>query len=240
MRKIFPPTGVLILVAWSLATALAPLPPMSGAEFFPLTLHSSWTHRVIFSGGDYLYYMTETVVKDDHPLLEEKRSYVVVEDYEPLTKKAPRANSTVAYFRKNGFLHRYPWLTSEGNKIWDTKMGTGTEQILPSPYVGDVTWENNPQTSAWAVDVKQSNTGSAKAWIDPVAVEVPVGIFRNCLRVETVMISRVAGANKVANFRLHFTEWYAKGVGLIKAISSEGEGTPVKSVTELVWYNVQK
>lgn len=238
--KVFPAGCVLILVAWALATALAPLPLMSGAEFFPLTLHSSWTHRVTFSGGDYLYYMTETVIRDDLPLLAEKSSYVVAEEYEPLTKRAPRGKSTVAYFRKNGFLHRYPWLDSEGDKIWDTKMGTGTEQILPSPYVGDITWENSHQTAAWAIDVEQSNTGSAKAWIDPVAVQVPAGTFRNCLRVETLTISRVVSPDRVANFRLHFTEWYAKGVGLIKAISSEGEGTPIKSVTELVWYNLQK
>lgn len=241
MTKVFSTVCVPILIVWALTTALFPLSPMSGAEFFPLTLHSSWTHRVTFSGGDYLYYMTETVVKDDLPLLEEKKSYVVVEHYEPLTKRAPRANSTVAYFRKNGFLHRYLWLTSEGDKIWDTQMGTGTEQVLPSPYVGDVTWQNDRQTAIWAIDVKQSDTGSAKAWIDPVAIQVPAGTFRNCLRVETVTISRVVGPKqKTANFRLHFIEWYAQGIGLIKAVSSEGEGTPIKSVTELVWYNVQK
>ncbi len=239
MMKVFTAASTLVLVTWALATALAPLPLMSGAEFFPLTLHSSWTHRVTFSGGDYLYYMTGTVIKDDWSLLNRK-SYVVAEEYEPLTKRAPRAKSTVAYFHKNGFLHRYPWLDSEGNKIWDTKMGQGAEQVLPSPYMGDTTWQNDRQTSTWARDVEQNVTASAKAWIDPVAVQVPAGTFRNCLRVETLTLSHVVSAQRIADFRLQFIEWYAKGVGLVKAVSSEGEGTPVKSVTELVWYDVQK
>ena len=86
--------------------------------------------------------MTETVIKDNLPLLDRK-SYVVAEEYEPLTTTAPQAKSTVAYFRKAGY-------------------------------------------------------------------------------------------------RLLYVEWYAPGVGLVRAISSEGEGTPIKSLTELVSYNVGK
>ncbi len=100
---------------------------MNGTEFFPLALHNSWTHLVTFSGGDYLYYMTETVIKDNLSLLEEQ-SYVVAEEYEPLTTTAPEAKSTVAYFRKGGFLYRYPWLDSEGSRVWDTQLGEGAEQ----------------------------------------------------------------------------------------------------------------
>jgi hypothetical protein len=43
---------------------------------------------------------------------------------------------------------------------------------------------------------------------------------------------------ETSEFSLFYVEWYARGVGLIKAVSSEGEGTPVKSVTELLSYKI--
>jgi len=239
MTQALTAVGTLILTAWALATALAPLPPMSGADFFPLAMHNSWTHLVTFSGGDYLYYMTETVIQDNLPLFEGE-SYVVAEEYEPLTTTAPQAKSTVAYFHKDGFLHRYPWLDSEGSRVWDTKLGEGAEQILPSPYLGDTAWQLGLQTNAWPLNGGQNMRASAKAWIDPVEVRVPAGVFRNCLRVETLTANQfVDPKQKIASYRLHHVEWYAQGVGLVRAISSEGEGTPIKSVTELVWYNVR-
>jgi hypothetical protein len=240
MVKVLAAVVTALLTAWALATTLAPLPPMSGANFFPLAMHNSWTHLVVFSGGDYLYYMTETVIKDNL-LLPEGKSYVVMEEYEPLTTTAPQAKSTVAYFHKNGFLHRYPWLDSDGSKVWDTHLGTGAEQILPSPYLGDVTWQLGLQTNAWFPSGGQNMTASATASIDPVEVRVPAGVFYNCLRVETATVNQFVDARKnLKSYNLHHVEWYASGVGLVRAISSEGEGTPIKSVTELVWYNIQK
>lgn len=240
MTRVYIAAGALALTLWALATMLASPPFMSGADFFPLAMHNSWTHEVTFSGGDYHYYMTETVIKQDLPLFKE-RSYIVSEEYEPLTKRAPRAKSTVGYFRRGGFLHRYPWLDSEGEKIWDTKLGQGSEQIMPSPYRGDAAWQLDQQSRIWSVEVGEGITSSAKAWIDPETVQVPAGTFHNCLRVETLTLSKVLGPqNKIADFRLQFIEWYAPGVGLVKAVSSEGEGTPVKSVTELLSYKLQK
>lgn len=241
MARVLTAVSTFILTAWALATALAPLPPpMSGAEFFPLAMHNTWTHLVTFSGGDYLYYMTETVIQDNLSLLEEK-SYVVAEEYEPLTTTAPEAKSTVAYFRKDGFLHRYPWLDSDGSKVWDTKLGEGTEQLLPSPYRGNTTWQLGLQTNAWPLNGGQSVTASAKAWIDPIEVRVPAGVFHNCLRVETLTANQfVDPKRKTQSYRLLHVEWYAQGVGLVRAISSEGEGTPIKSVTELLSYNVNE
>ena len=240
MAKVLTTVSSALLTVWALATAFAPLPPMSGAEFFPLAMHNSWTHLVTFSGGDYLYYMTETVIGDDLSLPQGK-SFVVNEEYEPLTTTAPEATSTVAYFHKDGFLHRYPWLDSDGFQVWDTKLGEGAEQILPSPYLGDTTWQLGLQTKAWPLNGGQSMAASAKAWIDPEEVRVPAGVFRNCLRVETSTTNQFIDAKqKVEIYLLHYVEWYAPGVGLVRAISNEGEGTPIKSLTELVWYNVQK
>jgi hypothetical protein len=241
MAKLLTTVCALFFIAWAMATVLTPLPPTGGAEFFPLAIHNSWTHLVTFSGGDYLYYMTETVIKDNLPLPDGK-SYVVTEQYEPLTTTAPQAKSTVAYFLKDGFLHRYPWLDSDdGNKVWDTKLGQGTEQILPSPYRGATSWHIGLQTNAWPLNGGQNMTSSAKAWIDPEEVHVPAGVFRNCLRVETSTASEFADPRKQFNgYQLLHIEWYAPGVGLVRAISSEGAGTPIKSVTELVWYNVEK
>jgi hypothetical protein len=229
----------MLLVVWMLTTLFTPQSSASSANYFPLALHNSWTHLVTFS-GDYLYYMTETVIKDDMRLPGGK-SYVVAEEYEPLTTASPEAKSTVAYFHKDGFLHRYPWLDSDGMKVWDTKLGEGSEQILPMPYQGKTSWRLGMQTNAWPLSGGQTMTASAKAWIDPIEVRVPAGVFRNCLRVETISANQyVDPKNESKGYRLHHVEWYADGVGLVRAISSEGEGTPIKSLTELVWYNVQK
>ena len=227
-----------LLIVWALTLLFTPSPPPPAANFFPLALHNSWTHLVTFS-GDYLYYMTETVIKDDMSLSGDV-SYVVAEEYEPLTTSSPEARSTVAYFYRDGFLHRYPWLDSDGVRIWDTKLGEGAEQILPMPYRGKTSWRIGMQTNAWPLNGGQTMTASAKAWIDPVEVRVPAGVFRNCLRVETVSANQYVDAkNQPKGYRLHHIEWYANGVGLVRAISNEGEGTPIKSLTELVWYNVQ-
>src|SRR5262245_5074292 len=229
----------MLLIVWVLATLFTPQSSMSGANYFPLALHNSWTHLVIFS-GDYLYYMTETVIKDNMNL-SGGTSYVVAEEYEPLTTTSPEAKSTVAYCHKDGFIHRYPCLDSDGVKIWDTKLGEGAEQILPMPYRGNTSWQIGMQTNAWPLNGGQTMTASAKAWIDPLEVRVPAGVFRNCLRVETISANQYMDLkNESKGYQLHHVEWYADGVGLVRAISSEGDGTPIKSLTELVWYNVQK
>ena len=234
----FATTLVACLVLGALLSVLTGPSPAERASFFPLALHNTWTHEVKFSGGDYHYYMTETVIRDDFPLLDGV-SYIVAEEYEPLTDRAPEAKSTVAYLRKDGFLLRYPWLDSERDMVWDTNLGEGIERILPSPYTEERSWDAGLQTKAWPLEGGQNVTASAHARIDPVAVRVPAGTFRNCLRVETHTTSRVADPRrKTTEFHLHYTEWYARGVGLVKAISSEGAGTPVKSVTELLSYRV--
>lgn len=228
--------ALLILGALASTQTQSHLPQLT--NFFPLALDNTWTHEVKFSGGEYHYYMTETVTRDDLPLLE-SLSYVVEEEYEPLTDKAPRAKSTVAYFGKDGFLHRYPWLDSEEGDVWDTALGEGVERILPSPFTGEATWQVAMQTKAWPLEGGQDINASAKAWIDPEEIQVPAGRFRNCLRVETMTANKFTNPNgEIVDFKLFYVEWYAQDVGLIKATSSEGEGTPIKSVTELVSYKV--
>ena len=240
MLKKLTATCVLFLIGLALALTLTPRLPMAGAEFFPLVKDNSWKHLVVFSGGDYIYYMTEKVIDDNMPLSDEKL-YVVMEEYEPLTTTAPEAKSTVAYFRKDGFWHRYPWLDYDGTKVWDTKLGTGTEQILPSPYNGVSNWKLGFHTNAWSADGKQHMKASANASIDPEVIRVQAGIFSHCLRVETMSVNDFVDQHqKDKSYNLRHIEWYAKGVGLVLALSDEGEGTPIKSRTELVQYNVKE
>jgi hypothetical protein len=239
MLKILIVACGLFLIGLVLALTLTPQPPTVGTEFFPLAKDNSWKHLVVFSGGDYIYYMTEKVIDDSMSLSEEK-SYVVMEEYEPLTTTAPEAKSTVAYFRKGGFWHRYPWLDYDGTKVWDTKLGNGTEQILPSPYNGVAVWKLGFRTNAWSADGKQHMSASAKASIDSEVIRVPAGIFSHCLRVETMSVNDFVDSHrKDKSYNLRHMEWYAKGVGLVLALSDEGDGTPIKSRTELVQYNVK-
>ena len=239
MRKAVTVTCGLFLIGLILAMTLTSRSPMAGAEFFPLAKYNSWKHLVVFSGGDYIYYMTETVI-DDSMLLSDGKSYVVTEEYEPLTTTAPEAKSTVAYFRKDGFWHRYPWLDYDGAKVWDTKLGNGAEQILPSPYNGVAAWKLGFHTNAWSADGKQHMSASAKASIDPEVIRVQAGSFSHCLRVETMSVNDfVDQYHRDKSYNLRHVEWYAKGVGLVLALSDEGEGTPIKSRTELVQYNVR-
>ena len=184
--------------------------------------------------------MTGTVIKDDLQLKEGK-SFVVAEEYEPLTKRAPWAKSTVAYFRKEGFLHRYPWLDSEGNRVWDIQLGEGSERILPSPYRHEMTWQVALENKMWSLGTaSQGVRATSWASLDPQEIQVPAGVFRNCLKVETLTDSQSLGhrAGKALVYRLRYMEWYARGVGLVKALSDEGEGTEIKSVTELLSYKL--
>ena len=239
MLKTFTTISALLLVTVALAFIMTPSSP-AATEFFPLAKNNRWKHLVVFSGGDYIYYMTETVIDDGLPLSDQK-SFVVLEKYEPLTETAPEATSTVAYFRKDGFWHRYPWLDSDGSRVWDTKLGQGTEQVLPSPYVGEAAWPAMLEADVWPLSGRQHSSSLATARIDPEEVRVVGGVFRNCLRVETVTANQLPDpkTRKLTTFDLHHTEWYAPGVGLVRAISDEGEGTPIKSVTEIVEYSVQ-
>jgi len=238
MLKTLTTTSSIFLVVVALALALTPKSP-AAIEFFPLAKNNRWKHLVVFASGDYIYYMTETVI-DDGLQLPDGKSFVVSEEYEPLTTTAPEAKSTVAYFRKDGYLNRYPWLDSDGTKVWDTKLGQGSEQILPSPYLGEATWPIQTQADIWPLSGRQHSSAVATARIDPEEVRVVGGVFRNCLRIETVTANQLPDpkTRKLTSFDLHHTEWYAPGVGLVRAISDEGEGTPIKSVTELVEYTV--
>ena len=238
MFKTLTTIAAIFLVAVALALALTPKSP-AVIDFFPLAKNNRWKHLVVFAGGDYIYYMTETVV-DDGLQLPDGKSFVVSEEYEPLTTTAPEAKSTVAYFHKDGYLHRYPWLDSDGVKIWDTKLGEGAEQILPSPYISEITWPVMLKADVWPLSGRQHSSSIASARIDPEEVWVAGGVFRNCLRIETITANQLPDpkTKKLTSYDLHHTEWYAPGVGLVRAISDEGEGTPIKSVTELVEYIV--
>lgn len=209
-------------------------------DYFPLAKNNRWKHLVVFSGGDYIYYMTGTVI-DDGLRLSDKQSFVVSEKYEPLTETAPEAVSTVAYFHKDGFLHRFPWLDTDGVRVWDTKLGQDAEQILPSPFVGEITWPVLLKADLWPLSGRQHSSSIANARIETEDVWVVGGVFRNCLRIETITANQMPNpkTKKLTTFDLRHTEWYAPGVGLVRAISDEGEGTPIKSVTELVEYTVQ-
>lgn len=228
--------GVAGLISFALYTVLLFPHPV---EFFPLSVGNTWKHEVKFSGGEYHYFMTGRVTQTSLSLLD-SYSYVVVEDYEPLTEKAPKAKSTVAYFRKGGFLNRYPWLDSEGDDVWDTALGEGADRILPTPFNGEEEWSVSTRTQAWPIEGGQTVSGSATATIDQDPVRVPAGTFEKCLRVETVTASSyIRPDGQTDDFQLVFTEWYAPGVGLVRAISSEGAGTAVKSVTTLVSYEIK-
>jgi len=239
MLKILTALAVFILLVVAFAFTRTPTAP-TAPDFFPLAKNNRWKHLVVFSGGDYIYYMTETVV-DDGMQLSDKKSFVVAEEYEPLTETAPEAKSTVAYFRQDGFLHRYPWLDSDGTKVWDTKLGEGAEQILPSPYIGELTWPVMLKADVWPLSGRQHSSSIATARIDPEEVRVVGGVFRNCLRIETITANQLPDpkTKKLTTFDLHHAEWYAPGVGLVRAISDEGEGTPIKSVTEIVEYTIR-
>lgn len=238
MFKTLTTIAAVALVTVALAFTLVPK-PLEPLDYFPLAKNNRWKHLVVFSGGDYIYYMTETVIDDGLPL-SDQRSFVVSEKYEPLTATAPEAVSTVAYFRKDGFLHRYPWLDTDGKKVWDTKLGQDAEQILPSPYVGEITWPVMLKADIWPLTGRQHSSSIASASIDTEDVWVAGGVFRNCLRIETITAQQMPNPKnkKLTTFDLRHTEWYAPGVGLVRAISDEGEGTPIKSVTELVEYSV--
>jgi hypothetical protein len=54
---------------------------------------------------------------------------------------------------------------------------------------------------------------------------VPAGTFRRCVRVETVASAIAPGGMQPRAIVHHYTEWYAPGVGLVKARSAvEVEG----------------
>lgn len=239
MLKTLITIAAILLVTVALAFTLTPK-SLEPKDFFPLAKNNSWKHLVVFSGGDYIYYMTETVIDDEMPL-SDQQSFVVSEKYEPLSETAPEAVSTVAYFRKDGFLHRYPWLDTDGRRVWDTKLGQGAEQILPSPYLEEITWPVMLKADVWPLTGRQHSSSIASARIETEDVWVVGGVFRNCLRIETITANQVPNPKnkKLTTFDLRHTEWYAPGVGLVRAISDEGEGTPIKSVTELVEYSVQ-
>src|SRR5688572_27654786 len=63
MLKTLTIISLLIIAAVALAFTLTPTSP-AAREFFPLAKNNRWKHLVVFSGGDYIYYMTETVIDD--------------------------------------------------------------------------------------------------------------------------------------------------------------------------------
>lgn len=249
--------AALVGVLVSVAIASPPSQMAAKDEFFPLSLGNSWVYEAVFDNRHYR--VTQTVVREEIVTEQRKVAYVVRENYEPMDGRSPQAFSTVAYVTKEGFLYRYPWLDSEGERIWSIVPGEKKETLFPSnlssswpkgyrvlaggiaeklfpnPFTGEAEWESPLLSLSPTLPGTPPGTllsARFRVRIDLDEIEVGAGTFRNCLRVEAVAEYPRRTEKPII---LHYIDWYARGVGLVKGMCTEENGTSsTRASTELL------
>jgi len=122
----------------------------------------------------------------------------------------------VAYYSSAGFIFRATGYVS-GSEL--PSNGSG-EPILPVDVARSPSWRGSHTLLAiegpplFEVRTESRVTATAET------IEVPAGSFRPCLRVETVVFATVPSSKPKREIVHYYTDWYARGVGLVKMTSA--------------------
>jgi len=193
---------------------------------FPLSPGSRWVYRVRNPAGEIATLMAQ--VKGQRYLPSQNTVAAVVEETGgvPGEPTFDSSSDAVAYYRKEGFVFRAPWLHDDGSNVPE-------EMVLPEDPSREQVWNGSyhlfASPGAGAMYRFQSASRIAST---SDTVSVPAGRFKRCLRIETTLAATVGAGTKPITITHYYTEWYAPGIGLVKAESSvDASGTKRRVAT---------
>lgn len=195
-------------------------------SFFPLEKGWRWVYSIdltTMDGSSNKKYLVENLGR------------TVLKDEEVSARRT--ADGTMYYYREdaNGVLRIGETLPDEPTRLYSSPI-----VVLPNPAT-----LSTPSWSNWEYTVALQRAGSPKAdALRKIAVQlqmhyvivsvdnevvVPAGRFERCLRVRGTGVTDLDLGFHVGptTIRVESTEWYARGVGLIKAERKETTNSPI-------------
>jgi hypothetical protein len=107
-------------------------------------------------------------------------------------------------------------------------------RLMPVPPRVGMTWAYFEQVFGSAAD----DVGFEIHWNGSIAgsesVTVPAGVFRGCLRVESIALHRLPMNGEAREYR--YLDWYAPDIGLVKSEYALGGGGETFTRLELVTF----
>jgi len=226
MHRVIALLSLVALVAGtaSLSTAHERRKPQVGraekVDFFPLVPNFTWVYRVEEIGRHRTYQMQARVIGERFVAVLNQRC-LVVNEIDGIGNSA----SPVLYYSKNGFLNRIMGLEYVKGDIQPPSFGRSEEQsFLPMILRGGDSWEGDIFPFGHirhALRVAEIHRSYAE--VSPVVV--PAGRFDGCIRVETHANYGAQGDGHQPDeldAELTYVDWYAPGVGLIRASTRPG------------------
>ncbi len=195
--------------------------------YFPMEANRVWDYRLYDLGGHHAWPIS---VRSRGPrFVPQLKRVVAIFDEEYPDQIVP-----VAFFLDGGFLQSEIGLGYDrGDRMSRLPIGTEPMRLMPVPPVVGMRWAYSEGVFSGAGKLDPI---LAIRWTGVIhaeeSVEVPAGIFRDCLRVESVAAHQVASGDETRQFR--YVDWYAPGVGLVKSEYSFGDSGATLFRIELV------
>jgi uncharacterized protein DUF3108 len=139
----------------------------------------------------------------------------------------------IAFFLSGGFLQSEIGLRYRIERGMELMpLGTQPMRVMPMPPRVGMSWAYFEQVFGSSPDA----TGFEIRWNGSIAraesVTVPAGVFRGCLRIESIALHRLPMDDRPREYR--YLDWYAPNIGLVKSEYASGGGGETFTRMELV------
>jgi len=198
------------------------------ATYFPMSAHRVWEyHFRHLESGD----VWPVIVRSRGPRFVPELGRIAAifdEDY-------PDQSVPVAFFLAEGFLQSEIGLryrVEHGVELMP--IGIQPMRVMPMPPRVGMHWAYLEQVFGTAVDGAALDIRWSGSVSREESVLVPAGVFRDCLRVESVAVHRMPMEASAREYR--YVDWYAPNVGLVKNEYASASERRVFTRMELVSY----
>jgi len=207
----------------------------STGDYFPLTANSTWTYQVTSKSQRSTYVVIDRVIGMQYvPAL--KLTGIVVDEFWNMERGGARP---LVYYAKEGYLTRLSGLDYDHQSILAPAWGRSEDaRFIPTALIPNASWTSIDSPYGHmpgAFNLTQTH----RTFVEPAAVMVVAGDFKDCIRVETQSLYEGGPYTKQKGTELLYSDWYAPDVGLVKTVAREGGmgGAEVERV-ELIRFNV--
>jgi hypothetical protein len=186
----------------------------------PLAPGSAWIYEVRDTAGRVSRLRMR--VKGEMDVDSNGTKVVIVEERGgiPGAGRLESSNDLVAYYSRGGLIFRFPLLSPRTRVAQWLAFAKGGEPVLPENPAERSDWQGTYSVLAIEGSPMYELRSRSRVAASGEDVDVQAGRFHDCVRVETT-VSALSPSSAVRREIIHhYTEWYAPGVGLVKANSS--------------------
>lgn len=218
----------LALLLGGVGCGLGPLPGAPTQPMLPLLLPlatgNEWVYQVRNAEGEVSRLTMR--VKGERYIASRGMDATIVEESGGVPGAASLEAGTdlVAYYLRDGFLFRSPWVIPRESGFDDRGAELGDERLLPLDLEHDPKWESIYALFDFGSRPVYQLHASSRLVSQAESVTVPAGVFRRCARVETIVSAETPNAPAGRTIVHVYVEWYSPRIGLVKSESFVTEG----------------